>query len=115
MDMWSVGCILAEMMSNRPIFPGKNYLDQIQKIQEILGTPTTDETTFILNPKARAFLESLPMRPRKPWARLYPRTEETPGASDFLDKLLTFDPRKRYRKLNLKNRKHRSISLQRQA
>jgi serine/threonine protein kinase len=33
MDMWSVGCILAEMISNRPIFPGRNYLDQISKIQ----------------------------------------------------------------------------------
>ncbi len=29
MDMWSVGCILAEMVSNRPLFPGKNYLDQV--------------------------------------------------------------------------------------
>jgi len=30
MDMWSVGCILAEMVSNRPLFPGKNYLDQVR-------------------------------------------------------------------------------------
>ena len=35
MDMWSVGCILGEMISNRPLFPGKNYLDQISKIQEV--------------------------------------------------------------------------------
>lgn len=95
MDMWSIGCIVAEMLSNRPIFPGKNYLDQIQKIQEVLGTPTQDETSFILNPKARAFLESLPNQQRKPWARMYPRAEETPGAFDLLDKLLAFDPRKR--------------------
>ena len=96
MDMWSVGCIVAEMLSNRPIFPGKNYLDQIQKIQEVLGTPTPEETTFILNPKARAFLESLPNRPRKAWARLYPRAEATPGAFDLLDGLLAFDPTKRW-------------------
>ena len=95
MDMWSIGCIVAEMLSNRPIFPGKNYLDQIQKIQEVLGTPRQDETSFILNPKARAFLESLPNQQRKPWARMYPRAEETPGAFDLLDKLLAFDPRKR--------------------
>lgn len=31
-DMWSVGCILAEMLSNRPIFPGKHYLDQLNHI-----------------------------------------------------------------------------------
>ncbi len=31
-DMWSVGCILAEMLTNRPIFPGKHYLDQLNHI-----------------------------------------------------------------------------------
>lgn len=31
-DIWSVGCILAEMLSNRPIFPGKHYLDQLNHI-----------------------------------------------------------------------------------
>lgn len=53
-DIWSVGCILAEMLSNRPIFPGKHYLDQLNhilskfslflqnvntmKLSEVLGT-----------------------------------------------------------------------------
>lgn len=31
-DIWSVGCILAEMLNNRPIFPGKHYLDQLNHI-----------------------------------------------------------------------------------
>lgn len=31
-DIWSVGCILAEMLSNEPIFPGKHYLDQLNHI-----------------------------------------------------------------------------------
>ena len=47
MDIWSVGCILAEMFCNKPLFPGKNYLDQISKIQEVLGTPTEEDTAFI--------------------------------------------------------------------
>lgn len=33
--MWSVGCILGEMINNKPMFPGKHYLDQISKIQEV--------------------------------------------------------------------------------
>lgn len=37
-DIWSVGCILAEMLSNRPIFPGKHYLDQLN---HILGKNTS--------------------------------------------------------------------------
>jgi len=39
-DIWSVGCILAEMLSNRPIFPGKHYLDQLNHILAILGSPS---------------------------------------------------------------------------
>ena len=34
-DVWSVGCILGEMINNKPMFPGKHYLDQISKIQEV--------------------------------------------------------------------------------
>uniref|UniRef100_A0A8C0PP60 mitogen-activated protein kinase n=1 Tax=Canis lupus familiaris TaxID=9615 RepID=A0A8C0PP60_CANLF len=39
-DIWSVGCILAEMLSNGPIFPGKHYLDQLNHILGILGSPS---------------------------------------------------------------------------
>jgi mitogen-activated protein kinase 1/3 len=73
MDMWGVGCILAEMVSNRPTFPGKNYLDQIHKIIEVLGTPTTKDTDFIVNPKAKDFLWSLPKRSKVPWDKLMSR------------------------------------------
>lgn len=94
MDMWSVGCILAEMLSNRPMFPGKNYLDQIQKIQEILGTPGPEETSFIHNQRARSFLTGLPKRQRVAWSRLFPRAVST-GALELLDRLLSFDPSRR--------------------
>ena len=76
MDMWSVGCILAEMVSNRPIFPGKNYLDLIEKIQAVLGSPTPADTEFIKNPKARSFLTGLPKRNKVEWGTMYKvRTE----------------------------------------
>ena len=55
MDMWGVGCVLAEMVCNRPTFPGKNYLDQIHKITDILGTPSKSDSEFIVNPKARDY------------------------------------------------------------
>ena len=47
-DMWSIGCILAEMLSNRPIFPGKHYLDQLNHIMGVLGSPTTEDLQVIL-------------------------------------------------------------------
>jgi len=50
-DIWSVGCILAEMLSNRPIFPGKHYLDQLNHILGILGSPTSEDLSCIINEK----------------------------------------------------------------
>ena len=39
-DIWSVGCILAEMSNLKPLFPGNNENDQLKKIFKILGTPS---------------------------------------------------------------------------
>jgi len=52
-------------------------LFQISKIQEILGSPLPEETTFIRNVKARSFLASLPERPKVAWHQLYPRVLNT--------------------------------------
>lgn len=50
-DIWSVGCILAEMLSNRPIFPGKHYLDQLNHILGVLGSPSQEDLECIINEK----------------------------------------------------------------
>lgn len=50
-DIWSVGCILAEMLSNRPIFPGKHYLDQLNHILGVLGSPSQEDLDCIINDK----------------------------------------------------------------
>lgn len=42
-DVWSVGCILAEMITGRPLFPGRDYHNQISLILDVLGTPTIDD------------------------------------------------------------------------
>jgi renal tumor antigen len=39
MDLWGVGCVMFEVLSLIPLFPGTNELDQIQKIHNIMGTP----------------------------------------------------------------------------
>ncbi|XP_062237282.1 mitogen-activated protein kinase 1 [Platichthys flesus] len=92
-DIWSVGCILAEMLSNRPIFPGKHYLDQLNHILGILGSPSQEDLNCIINIKARNYLLSLPLRCKVPWNRLFPNAD--PKALDLLDKMLTFNPHKR--------------------
>jgi len=90
LDVWSVGCILGEMINNKPMFPGKHYLDQISKIQEIIGTPVRAELEFITNPKAQQYVAGLPARPPVSWEKIYPGKE--PMLLDMLDKLLAFNP-----------------------
>ncbi|XP_073824551.1 mitogen-activated protein kinase rl [Musca autumnalis] len=92
-DIWSVGCILAEMLSNRPIFPGKHYLDQLNHILGVLGSPSKEDLECIINEKARNYLESLPFKPKVPWPRLFPNADE--WALDLLGKMLTFNPHNR--------------------
>lgn len=94
-DIWSVGCILAEMLSNRPIFPGKHYLDQLNHILGILGSPSNEDLSCIRNEKARSYLQSLPFKPKIPWTRLYPNAHAQ--ALDLLEKMLTFNPQLRIR------------------
>ncbi|MQM07976.1 hypothetical protein Taro_040829 [Colocasia esculenta] len=43
-DMWSVGCIMAELLRKAPLFPGRNELDQLHQIFAVLGVP--DEATW---------------------------------------------------------------------
>lgn len=92
-DMWSVGCILAEMLSNRPIFPGKHYLDQLNHILGVLGSPSQEDLECIINDKARNYLESLPFKPKVPWVRLFHSADQL--ALDLLGKMLTFNPHNR--------------------
>lgn len=92
-DIWSVGCILAEMLSNRPLFPGKHYLDQLNLILAVVGSPTQEDLNCIINEKARSYLMSLPQKTKQAWSRLYPQAD--PKALDLLDKMLTFNPHNR--------------------
>ena len=41
-DIWGAGCILAEMLEGKPLFPGKDHISQFSTITELLGTPPDD-------------------------------------------------------------------------
>ncbi|KAI5122568.1 hypothetical protein M0805_004785 [Coniferiporia weirii] len=92
-DLWSVGCILAEMLMERPLFPGRDYGHQLDLILDVIGTPTLEEYAAITSRRSRNYIRSLPIRKRKPFASLIPTAP--PAALDFLSRTLTFDPRKR--------------------
>ncbi|KAL9245172.1 hypothetical protein vseg_018851 [Gypsophila vaccaria] len=92
-DVWSVGCIFAELLGRKPLFPGTECLNQLKLIINILGSQRDADLEFIDNPKAKKFIKSLPYSPGASLARLYPTAH--PLAIDLLHKMLVFDPTKR--------------------
>ncbi|CAG8703083.1 8157_t:CDS:10, partial [Ambispora leptoticha] len=89
-DMWSVGCIFAEMLGGKPLFKGRDYVDQLNQILGILGTPDEETLRRVGSDRAQVYIRSLPRMPKIPFSQLYPRAN--PLALDMLEKLLKFDP-----------------------
>ncbi|XP_057977987.1 mitogen-activated protein kinase homolog NTF3-like [Malania oleifera] len=92
-DVWSVGCIFAEILGRKPIFPGTDWLDQLKLIISVLGSRQEADLAFIDNPKARTFISSFPYSKGIPFVQLFP--EADPLAIDLLERMLVFDPSKR--------------------
>ncbi|GAQ92215.1 mitogen-activated protein kinase [Klebsormidium nitens] len=92
-DVWSAGCVLAELLLKRPLFPGVDALHQLNLILEVLGSPSDAELAFVTSANARAFMRSLPRRQKVSWASIVPEGSEK--ALDLLDRMLTFDPGRR--------------------
>jgi hypothetical protein len=51
---------MAELLGRKPLFPGKDYVDQLKLIIKTLGPPSEDDLTFINSQKARAYIRALP-------------------------------------------------------
>ena len=62
-DIWSVGCIFAELMRRKPLFPGHNVYHQLDLITDLLGKPTDEEIDKVRSDKARDYLKSLQYKP----------------------------------------------------
>lgn len=92
-DLWSVGCILAELLGRRPLFKGRDYVDQLNQILHYLGHPSEAMLQRIASPRAQQYIRSLPFKPGIPFEQLYPKAN--PLALDLLRRLLAFDPRQR--------------------
>ncbi|KAF5689858.1 mitogen-activated kinase [Fusarium denticulatum] len=92
-DIWSLGCIFAEMLGGTPIFPGKHFLNQLSAIFDILGSPTVEFCCSIRSPLARNYMIRMPHKSPIPFQHLLPTASSQ--ALDLLGKMLTLDPSKR--------------------
>jgi mitogen-activated protein kinase 7 len=59
-DVWSVGCILAELLGGKPFFKGRDYVDQLNQILHYLGTPNEETLCRIGSPRAQDYVRNLP-------------------------------------------------------
>ncbi|GFY81278.1 MAP kinase 6 [Actinidia rufa] len=91
-DVWSVGCIFMALMVRKPLFPGKDHVNQLRLLMELIGTPSEAELGC-LNDKAKTYIRQLPPFPRKPFTEKFP--DVNPIAMALVEKMLTFDPRRR--------------------
>ena len=59
--MWSIGCILGEMILGKAIFPGTSTMNQVEMILDLLGSPSIEDVDSIQAPLAEHILESFPI------------------------------------------------------
>jgi mitogen-activated protein kinase 1/3 len=94
-DIWSVGCIFAELLARSPLFPGEDYIAQLRLICDKLGRPSERDLDFVTSERARKFMLSLPDKPPVPLSDLFPTHRNEKDALDLLRRMLEIHPRKR--------------------
>ncbi|KAJ2454201.1 glycogen synthase kinase 3 [Coemansia sp. RSA 2336] len=90
-DIWSAGCVMAELMLGQPLFPGESGIDQLVEIIKVLGTPTKEQIRT-MNPN---YVDHrFPQIKPHPFSRIF-RNRASPEAIDLITKLLDYTPTKR--------------------
>ncbi|KAH8632674.1 Protein kinase gsk3 [Alternaria alternata] len=107
-DVWSTGCVMAELMLGQPLFPGESGIDQLVEIIKVLGTPTRDQIrTMNPNYMEHKFPQIKPHPFSKVCGEIYRQPLRTstyiyqvfrkadPNAIDLISKLLEYTPTQR--------------------
>uniref|UniRef100_A0A1I8GU98 Protein kinase domain-containing protein n=1 Tax=Macrostomum lignano TaxID=282301 RepID=A0A1I8GU98_9PLAT len=90
-DIWSAGCVVAELLLGKPLFPGDTGVDQLVEIIKVLGTPTREQISE-MNPDYTEF--KFPQIPGVPWQKVFrPRTPSE--AINLITRLLIYRPQQR--------------------
>ncbi|ORC86828.1 mitogen-activated protein kinase [Trypanosoma theileri] len=93
-DIWSAGCVMAELFNRKALFRGSTFYNQLDKIVEVVGTPDGDDVVMFSSPQARDYLQtSLAHCKKRPWSEVVPTADAE--ALDLLGKMLEFNPARR--------------------
>jgi len=91
-DVWSSGCVMAELLLGQPIFPGDSGVDQLVEIIKVLGTPTREQIRE-MNPNYQEF--KFPQIKAHPWTKVF-RQRTTADAIELVSHLLDYTPSRRH-------------------
>ncbi|XP_062176957.1 mitogen-activated protein kinase 16 isoform X4 [Alnus glutinosa] len=92
-DIWSIGCIFAELLTGKALFPGKNVVHQLDLMTDLLGTPSAEAIARVRNEKARRYLSSMRKKKPIPFSQKFPNAD--PLALRLLERMLAFEPKDR--------------------
>ncbi|XP_072175455.1 mitogen-activated protein kinase 14B-like [Diadema setosum] len=92
-DIWSVGCIMAELISQKTLFPGNDHIDQLNKIIGVTGKPDDSFLQKIESESARNYVISMPHHPKTNFGSIF--IGANPLAVDLLEHMLHLDEEKR--------------------
>lgn len=87
-DLWSTGCVMAELLLGQPLFPGESGVDQLVEIIKVLGTPTREEIKC-MNPNYTEF--KFPQIKAHPWHKVFQK-KLAPEAMDLVSRFLQYSP-----------------------
>lgn len=96
-DIWSIGCIFAEMILGIPMFLGKNENEQLDRIFNLLGTPNDNEYPWLKeSPEWNGYINSETFKKyeKQDIRKIYPNINDN-DSYDLLEKMIVFDPDKR--------------------
>jgi len=96
-DIWSMGCVFAELLLGHPLFPGESGVDQLVEIIKIMGTPTKEQV-MLMNPNYTEL--KFPQVKVHSWQKVF-RSKAPPEAIDLISKLLVYNPKDRLKAVNV--------------